>query len=774
MTTGQPPQPPTPAQAAANRKKVDAALEQEKLRLDKLRTLEEINNAVGIEKDLLEKQNKILEEQINLQKARENGDVLAAKAAQERIDNLEKEKTLLEERNELSKQGLAIGENYAKKIIAVNSEFLQLALKYGSAFEALKETATGFLGQFSSFGKIGTLALDKFIGTMKEQIGALDEGAASFVQATGASREFALAAFETRQELGLLGITGAEAVKVAQELYGSFNEFTQLSRTAQQDFTVLAGQINKLGGDAGGMAQIFTKVANVSISQTEENLRLVAGAADALGVPLSQMSNDIEGMGELFAKMGQAGLDTFLELSAAAKATGLSVQELYGIVSQYDTFEGASAAAGRLNMVLGGNLIDTYSLLSASEEERIALLQDALALSGQTFDEMDRFQRIEIADALGVSLEQAAQLFQTTRGEVEKTAAELMHAGMSQEELEQRTKDAATAMDKFSVLMGNLAIFVGPIVEGVNSIIDGFLNMTEGLGATGSALTVLIAGLGSAYLASKLFGVALGISFKTAAGAIAGSAPAISSGLGSIGAAAGGAAAGVGAFAGAVLAIGAAVGIAAVGMSFLVMQFKDMNAGEILASSVAMLSFAASAIALGGALFFLGSIGPLAVTGALILSATVGGIVLAINSVNETKVQSFASALSSLMDLARTSLTGTGVAGFIREINSALNELPDDTTKMVAFKTTADSLANLVRVSATVEEAQIENIKMIIDGISNSSGNENVGRLADAITSLYRGQQNSQGPPIVIELDGRTLGRWIDRRSSRALTRIAS
>ena len=134
-----------------------------------------------------------------------------------------------------------------------------------------------------------------------------------------------------------------------------------------------------------------------------------------------------------------------LELSAAAKATGLSVQELYGIVSQYDTFENASAAAGRLNMVLGGNLIDTYSLLSASEEERIALLQDALALSGQTFEDMDRFQRIEIADALGVSLEQAAQLFQTTRGEVEKTAAELMYAGLTQEELEEKTRAAATA-----------------------------------------------------------------------------------------------------------------------------------------------------------------------------------------------------------------------------------------------------------------------------------------------------------------------------------------
>ena len=266
----------------------------------------------------------------------------------------------------------------------------------------------------------------------------------------------------------------------------------------------------------------------------------------------------------------------------------------------------------------------------------------------------------------------------------------------------------------------------------------------------------------------------MGISFKTAAAAIASSAPAISAGLGSIGAAAGSASVGMGAFALAVLAIGASVALAALGMGFLVMQFKDMDASQILASSVAILSFTAAIVGLGGALTLMGSLAPFAVTGASILAATIGSIVFAINALNETKVQSFASTLSSLMDLAKTSLTGTGVAGFIEEINSALNELPDDTTKMVAFKTTADSLANLVRVSATVEEAQIENIKMIIDGISNSNGNENVGRLADAITSLTQRQQSSQSAPVVIELDGRALGKWIDRRSGRAITRIAS
>ena len=167
------------------------------------------------------------------------------------------------------------------------------------------------------------------------------------------------------------------------------------------------------------------------MAETETAMREVAGAADALGIPFSQVSADLVGMGELFAKMGDGALDVFLELQAAAKATGMSVQSLYNIVGQYDTFEASSQAAGRLNMVLGGNLLDTYSLLNATEEERIELLQRAMEQSSLTFDEMDRFQKLEVSAALGISWKKQHSLFGTTRGEVRKTAAELMHAGMT-------------------------------------------------------------------------------------------------------------------------------------------------------------------------------------------------------------------------------------------------------------------------------------------------------------------------------------------------------
>lgn len=686
---------------------------------------------------------------VALQKEGEELDIKELARAQEK---LEATRRLSNAVNEAATQGSLL----ADKIAPISNSFSRAAVASLEAGEGVKGLGAAFkaytlnAAKGLSVSKMLFSSLELFAETTIKAVSALDSAGASFVQATGASRDFATAAFKTRNSLGLMGISGAEAVGVMGDLYSNFSEFSELSRGSQQDFIELSAQIEKLGGDAAGMAQTFTKVAGMSLAETETAMREVAGAADALGIPFSQVSADLVGMGELFAKMGDGALDVFLELQAAAKATGMSVQSLYNIVGQYDTFEASSQAAGRLNMVLGGNLLDTYSLLNATEEERIELLQRAMEQSSMTFDEMDRFQKMEVSDALGISLEEAAQLFGTTRGEVEKTAAELMHAGMSEEELADRTRDASTAMDKFTVLMGNLAIAVGPVVEKVNDLINAFLEATEGMGSTGTALSVLGTGLAAAYAASKLFGLAFGVAFKTAAAAISTSAAPISAGMTSIGAASGGAAAGVGAFGLAVIAIGAGVAIAAYGLSLLVAEFKDLDPASITAAAAALMSFSAATSALGLSSFLGGG-------------RSIKRIVRNINKLETDKVNSFAAAMSSLEGLASVDLAGSGVPGFIKDVGEALDELPDSTEKTVAFQATADSLANLMQIGSSVEAEQLERIKMIIDAVSNAEGAESTNQLIAAISRLLNRQANNEGRTNTIELDGRVLARWLDR-----------
>lgn len=763
------------------------------LEIERLQT--KLNKATGDEK-------KLLEAKIGLQQAIIAGDEEIIKIFTKRVAELEaaieaeteaKKESIKtqKELNETFKAATELGKSFGKSIFELDSVLLKAFGSAGRSKEAFNAFAEGMqkAAEESSVLLVGLdsgiTAIKKLGSTTFGAVLSLDSSAASFVQATGASREFALSAYETRNSLGLLGITGEEAVETAKQLYLGFNEFSQLSRASQQDFVTLSAQLEKIGGDAAGMAQTFTKVAGMSLGETRTAMLEVAGASEALGIPFSQVSQDLIGMGELFAKMGSAGLEVFLELEAAAKATGLSVQELYGIVDQYDTFENANQAAGRLNMVLGGNLLNTYDLLAASEEERIALLQEAMAQSGATFDDMDRYQKLEIANALNISLEQATKLFQTTRGEVEKTAAELMHAGMSTEELAERTKDAATAQEKFNVLMGNFAILVGPIVELLNKMIDGLLSLSETIGSTGAAAIFVFGSIAfsmaKAAAAAAFFGLRMRIAARVAGTAgtqmaagmnSAGNAAANS--INSVGKAAAVNAGGILALGAAVALVGIGFGAAAYGASFLVEQFKDMEPGQIMATSLAFIALAAGLALLTYTLVSMAN--PLTLTGILVLAGlltvliisgfaaanAVGRIVNKINEIDTTKISSLAAALSSIVKIAGMSLGGTGIPRFIKDVAGALDELPDNTEKMIAFSTTADSLSNLMQIGSSVEAEQLERIKMIIDGISNAEGNEATGRLADAINALVRGQAESEGTPITINLDGRVLGRWME------------
>lgn len=807
----------------------------------------------------------------------------------ERLAGLQKTLESTENLSSAINRAATEGGLFADKIAPISNSFSKAAVASIEAGEGVKGLGTALKTYALNAAKGLSLSralfstVERLVSDNIKTMEALDEIEASFVRATGASREFATEAFELRFALSAVGVSGKQAVETMESLYNNMSEFSQLSKTSRNDFNELAAMIDHLGGNAAGMGQTLTKVAGMSISQTSATMTRLYGVADSLGIPFSQISDDVQAMGPLFAKFGTEAVDIFEGLQAASKATGLSVNELYGVVSQFDSFENAAQAAGRLHAALGVN-IDSYTLLNASEEERILILQDLMAASGKTFEELSRYEKIELSNALGASLEETAQIFGTTRGEVEKTAAALLYAGMTEEELEEKVKAGTTAMEKLGLVMQNLAIAAEPLVDIIQFLADVFLGFTELLqnvfgekfGGFIAAALALGIGLGSLVLVGKLvmgtFGgvgasaagaaasmttaaaamKSAGLAMKSAALNISSAAPA----LGAAGPAVAPAIPAILAFGGAIALIGIGIGAAAFGMSFLVAQFKEMDAGQIIGISIAIGIFAAVIVGLGFAVakaavpltiaapallafagavalvgagiglaaagmgYFvsqlkemnadeinaiagailslssaigvltlsiaaLGALGPVALVGLGILAAA--GLVLAditsriitsIDELNETKVSSFAAVLSSLAQLASMSLTDTGVPEYIAAIGKALDELPESTEKTVAFRTTADSLANLMQIASAVDAEQVARIETIIGAVSNSEGNERIEKVSNTLSSILSNvfdNKNSDGGSrkIVIELDGKKLGEYIDKRENAKARRYA-
>ena len=78
------------------------------------------------------------------------------------------------------------------------------------------------------------------------------------------------------------------------------------------------------------------------------------------------------------------------------------------------TFSNNIDAAGKLNAVLGGDFINSVNLLSASLDDPIAVFEElkrGMDASGKSFNELDNGMKRVIADAAGLSVQQAGKLF---------------------------------------------------------------------------------------------------------------------------------------------------------------------------------------------------------------------------------------------------------------------------------------------------------------------------------------------------------------------------
>jgi hypothetical protein len=209
-------------------------------------------------------------------------------------------------------------------------------------------------------------------------------------------------------QLRIYGVSIGEAAAATDALYGSVSDFSTMSGTQQQDLVKTGALLAEIGVDTGTYASgIQQAMKTMSMSGEEASQMFVEMRATAidLQMPIKDLTGSFGGMEEELAKMGKTGSKTFKELARISKITGLEMNKIVSIVEKFDTFEGAADAAGSLNAMLGGNFVNSMDLMMAEDPaERFMMLRDALDASGQSFENMGRFQKIAMAQAMDVDV----------------------------------------------------------------------------------------------------------------------------------------------------------------------------------------------------------------------------------------------------------------------------------------------------------------------------------------------------------------------------------
>ena len=237
----------------------------------------------------------------------------------------------------------------------------------------------------------------------------------NFAQSTGLSKDYGVEIQSLTLSMNDQNFTMAETNQAYETLAVTAKSFTELGEEGRAMLTEQALQFSRLGVSAdtfGAAIDNLNKTFGDTPEEVNKTTEEMSNFARAMGVGPNQMLSDFNAQLPLLARYGKEdGVEMFKELAATAKLAGVEMSDLVGIAKTFDTFEGAAEAAGKLNFMLGGPLLNSVELINANESERIQILKDSVRASGKAFADMDRFEKDLIAQTLNVDVSVAQKLF---------------------------------------------------------------------------------------------------------------------------------------------------------------------------------------------------------------------------------------------------------------------------------------------------------------------------------------------------------------------------
>ena len=526
-----------------------AAAEEKKLLELREEKLKNAKQTAEVQKKLLDNQVKQIENQIQILK-------LDAKTAENDEERTKKLKEILELDEKLEKANEKLKKSEEALQESKERNF-KTTLNQIDVYKKLESAMGALKNPYAALGKALNYLINLSIAATK----TYDEQRAALAKLTGGLSRYNQELADGMNQASLSGVTMKEFGESFNAAAGELTSFGSLSASTRKEIGTLAAQMSRLGMD-NFIKNLEMGVQGLGMTQDQamEAQKELLGLGSALGPRFKKMIDSDFGpaMESLAAHTKGKAIQVFKELAIQSKKTGLELSKLRAFAEQFDTFEGAASAVGKLNAALGGNYFNSLELLRASESERVDIIRQGIALSGKRFQDLSRFEKKFVAQSLGLSSVAEAQ--KLLRTEQEKEAEELERLtkqgekfGLSAEEMKERITATQKVSEQFKMAMQNLAFAFKPVIDFLAKVAKFLAGLMEGFKKADQSGRALAVGLG--ILLGSLVAIKLAL---TGIGALLGS-------LGFAGAA-GGAAAGGAAAAGGLAAL-KGLGIVALGLA---------------------------------------------------------------------------------------------------------------------------------------------------------------------------------------------------------------
>ncbi len=400
---------------------------------------------------------------------------------------------------ELEKHNKSL-EEYKNKSDEISGKWKEIQSTMGGVAEGLFEMGSGgenLLGSLSDVGSsLADIAGDKISGALGPKMAQGLGGVASIAfeagkamldlaievgntsnqiqQITGVSAEFANNLAGSFADVRGVGASLEDITGAAADLSKVFTDFTMSSAQVTRTLVEQSVTLGKLGVATSDFAA-GTQLAVKSLGATAEQagaiqLELAAFAMD-IGVAPQQMASDFAEAGGSLAKFGSDGVQVFKDLSVAAKITGVSISRLLDITKEFDTFEGAATAAGKLNAALGGNFVNAMELLTETDPAtRFNMMRDAMLDAGKSFDTMTYFERKFFAESMG--LQDVAELAKVMSGNMDDLTGNIGKTSAEYEAMAERANTVQSFQEQLNNLFADMVPLIEPLVGGLQTMVS--------------------------------------------------------------------------------------------------------------------------------------------------------------------------------------------------------------------------------------------------------------------------------------------------------------
>lgn len=567
-------------------------------------------------------------------------------------------------------------------------------------FAAAMKSAEGGLGTFGksffkafNFTSIATAMVNNFIESTVGMVTSFDQAAASFAAATGTGDQFTGTMLEMRQEGNALGVTFENSGKALQSLIERQVGFLGASKETQKEIATQVALMERIGISTDTSAElmnVFTINMGKSQKASIEMTKSLVSMGSALGNSQKFLQNFQESLKTL-AVYGEGAVEVFSNMAAAARAAGVEVATLTGLAAKFDTFGEAAETVGKLNAMLGSQLSSTEMLLM-TEDKRIETLIQQVQISGESFDDMNKFKQMAIANAAGITdMNEAQRIFGMNMKEYKGYQKDMERQARIQENFNKAIEGTVDFSEKFKQFMAEFVVFVQPITDIATEVLAFMTNLMASASDGTKKFVLLGSAIGLAVVAFTGLGATLPIIGGAAAtvsagvGAITAAATAGGPAMLGLGSAAGGAAVGMSAFA--MPLIGISLGITAIVGSFAYLIGQFVELAKVGPEAVGVMTAFAAAIA---AVSLSGGVGLLGAAGAMTTMTTIIGSLAAMKAVIGEDTSAISNALENLALIATgtaAKAAGGVTANIATELKGAVEAL---TTTKIDIKLSID------------------------------------------------------------------------------------